>query len=701
MKVKLLRVLLIGVILAVAMMAFLPQMAMAQTIVDSSTYAHSLLEGFYQHSFYANGKHWIVYHDGSNIVLRTSSDNGSSWSGETIVRAGSLGDNWKVSVKFDGTYAHYVCAAGGILYYRRFTPNADGTVTYSAAEQNTGLSTNSVAYNIGIDTNGYPYIAYEYESGYPDDIIVSKSSTNDGTWSTAWSEYMSTTVASGAVDIVQLTSGKMACIWNDGYGASPTNIKVKRWTGSAWGSTAIYSTTVSSRGITAIPEDDNVHIAWFTGSNMYYMRWQYSTNTYDSTATLQTGGFGTYQVPVMTIDETGSLHVFWDIDASNTVHYITKPSGGSWSSVYTLVTDVDGISGSQTCQDLAAHPSANKENIGVFYMAAATIMKFKYLDEVFEVTTLPASGVGNTYATLRGEIVSLSFGSATTRGFFINTSATLIGAAEHSETGLFNVGVFNHTVDGLISSTDYWYIAFAENEFGRTYGDWVSFTTVFGMPTLLNAVPISSSKIALYWEYTGNVEGYCITIKRDTGGYPTDILDGTLVLNKTVGSETEDTHNNSGLSSGTSYYYTLWLYDCDTGEQGGNASDWATTFASGTSGGITDPDTGLPYPTPAMPDEWFQAPSCAMYGQIPFMSWIEGVADSFSMPDESLCVAITFLGIIAISFVSFKLIPLGGVAMLVAGVLILIASIAGAIPMYFIALALVLMGGSLFLWHRA
>jgi hypothetical protein len=82
-------------------------------------------------------------------------------------------------VVYDETYAHYTAAATWI-YYRRFTLNSDGTVTYSAGEQ-TVVGTGSAKYapSIDVDTGGHAWVAYN-DGG--NQAWCSKNSKMDGTW---------------------------------------------------------------------------------------------------------------------------------------------------------------------------------------------------------------------------------------------------------------------------------------------------------------------------------------------------------------------------------------------------------------------------------------------------------------------------------------------------------------------------------------
>jgi len=103
----------------------------------TSTTSQAVQYLYQRKSFHANGRFWVFYSDGANLVYRSSTD-GLSWGGTTIVRASFMG--YYFSVWFDGTYVHYVCGrgiAGEALLYRRGTPNTDGTITWSTPLEQT------------------------------------------------------------------------------------------------------------------------------------------------------------------------------------------------------------------------------------------------------------------------------------------------------------------------------------------------------------------------------------------------------------------------------------------------------------------------------------------------------------------------------------------------------------------------------------
>jgi len=96
--------------------------------------------------------------------------------------------------------------------------NNNGTITWDAEQTVLAGVASSYAWlvSIALDSNGYPWISYSY--GEPVDVhkfYVTKSSTNDGTWSTEAGfpyEFVSTTLFPVGL-VVPLTSGKMYAMY--------------------------------------------------------------------------------------------------------------------------------------------------------------------------------------------------------------------------------------------------------------------------------------------------------------------------------------------------------------------------------------------------------------------------------------------------------------------------------------------------------
>ena len=96
------------------------------------------------------------------------------------------------------------------------------------------------------------------------------------------------------------------------------------------------------------------------------------------------------------------------------------------------------------------------------------------------VTTGAAGSVGGVTATLNGNITSTGGASPTVRGFKYSTTNGFDPATAGtnvSESGSYGTGTFSLSVSGLLSTTTYYFYAYATNSAGTTYGSQLSFTT--------------------------------------------------------------------------------------------------------------------------------------------------------------------------------------------------------------------------------
>jgi hypothetical protein len=307
-------------------------------LVGTSTSSEATYRPFQRKCFYANGRFWVFYSDGTNLVYRTSVD-GVNWSAATTVRACTSGRMF--DVYFDGTYLHYAYApgtAGGDLMYRRGTPNADGTITWSAAEQIaydaqsiTGVVREYVYEpSIAVDSAGRPWIAFRYYEYYAAtyNTMVRASSTADGTWVTddTKSLTIADVMAAGNVAIVPLTAGKMLLIRAyTGYA-----VEARLWDGSAWGSAETATTTniASSWMFSCFSYGDDVYLAYLdlvdTTYSIHLYKRAYGVGW--SLVRSITGVTST-SAPVITDDlANGYIYIFWaGAPTANNIYYLKHP----------------------------------------------------------------------------------------------------------------------------------------------------------------------------------------------------------------------------------------------------------------------------------------------------------------------------------------------------------------------------------------
>jgi len=301
--------------------------------IGTSTTTYATLRGFQRKCFYANGRFWVFYSDGTNIVYYTSTD-GINWTvgGSSPIRADNVG--YRFSVWFDGTYMHYAYTDTTNLYYRRGTPNADGSITWSAPEQTVSTSPADSPWDpmISVDSDGYAWISY---SAYTTDRFpfVIKSGNNDGTWGTTPSgfPYQLSTTGNSSWDqsITPLTTGRMLALYTFEGGV----VRARAWDGSSWG-TEVTTTSSCAYGPThcATAEDDDVHLIFLeaTTYDITYVKYFYSTNSFGAEVTVQASTTSTSSPVISRDPATNDLYVFWAGSPTANHIYYKKCVAGTW-----------------------------------------------------------------------------------------------------------------------------------------------------------------------------------------------------------------------------------------------------------------------------------------------------------------------------------------------------------------------------------
>jgi hypothetical protein len=350
------------------------------SVVGTSTSATAVSNPYQRKGFYANGRFWVFYSDGTNMVYSTSLD-GVVWTTPTIIKSSVMSGS-DFSVWFDGIYLHYAYASG-YIYYRRGTPNSDGTITWSAAEQTISTTFNGAAFpTISVDSNGYVWIGYmdcnDVSYCYP---YVIRSGNNDGTWGTTPSgfPYQLSTVGmlDWRVSVVSLTSGKVFVL----YGINGEPLYARVWSGSAWGSEVNTTSSISiNRYHSAVAQGDIVHVVFlkYSTNDIIYVNYTYSTNSFGSERILQAGA-SSYSAPVISADPvSGDLYVFAATKTTGTpsgwvanhIYYIKySASSRSWGSWVDWVDE--SASTLYQADALTAFYQAYSRYVGVLYLTGA------------------------------------------------------------------------------------------------------------------------------------------------------------------------------------------------------------------------------------------------------------------------------------------------------------------------------------------
>jgi len=323
--------------------------------------------------------------------------------------------------------------------------------------------------------------------------------------------------------------------------------------------------------------------------------------------------------------------------------------------------------------------------------APKLIVTYTYEVNTPVVLTEPATNVTNTSATLNSYLVS---NGGDPEGcdvdFEWGTSASALNETEYGCSGVATGESCGSSISGLSNNTVYFFRATAENEIDTAYGDILYFITGDGngdesQPYDLLATPLSSTEIALTWEMPDAVDEAYILAK--TGGWPTnyDDANATLVY-QSDGSSTV----HSGLQPGTTYYYRAWGIIDDV-YSSNYAQDMATTFIGEQE---DEPDI-------EPPPWWFQEPTCAAYEKVPGFVLLQNLAGSYDLPEPTACLLLTILLIIVASIGIHVMVHNALVTLSMAGVFTVGAAIAGLLPLWMIAITVVIGGLVAFVWSRA
>ena len=266
---------------------------------NSTTTLTGLSYSLQEKIFWANGRWWIFYSDGTNIEF-TSSVDGITWAAATTVRASVLGHAF--SIYFDGTYVHYAfsnqTATNTALFYRRAVPNSDGTITYSAVEQTAVAAATNITYakpTIGALSDGTVMIGYGLwlnNATNTSTAVVTKCSTIDGTWTTdatvAFPITLNSTAIAGAgalVIVVPQTNAKAYVVYT-----SATTIRGKTWNGLAFGTEEVVSANNPAQPyyISGQSINDDIYVAYLvvTSNNINYIKRTSTSSTWGTDTTV-------------------------------------------------------------------------------------------------------------------------------------------------------------------------------------------------------------------------------------------------------------------------------------------------------------------------------------------------------------------------------------------------------------------------------
>jgi len=441
------------------------------TIGSTNVFGHS----YQKYTFYASTRFWAFYSNNTNIVYTTSTD-GATWSSATTVRATSTCPEF--SVWFDGAYIHYAKGekdqvSNTSLYYRMGVPNANGTITWNAAEQIVAPAVENRSYRgpqIITDSDGYPVITY-LNSTSPGSYVVSvaKSSTKNGTWTNATGFPVVVSTDKAWPFSVPLANSKLYTMWSLDDG----KVKGALYNGAFWGSVATCTSDYignDQRGLSAVAYGDDVHLAYIeneTATKIYrYVKRTYGSGWGSETVVKNvTGASGNLGSISLTVDPSNGNLWMWFNTTDNKIAYRkyvastsswdtndTYPFGDTFTSPYYITTSYQV-----------------RNNKIPTYWQEGTATPYDLLFDYFTVdTTSPAISVlspeNKTYAV---QDVSLTF--------TVNEATSWIG---YSLDGQANVTITGNTTLTGLADGAHSLIVYGRDTTGNTGASGVIYFTI-------------------------------------------------------------------------------------------------------------------------------------------------------------------------------------------------------------------------------
>jgi len=287
-------------------------------------------------AFRGNNYFWVFYPSGVSSLKYKSSSDGLTWSSAIEILSG-LSNGWS---GFDVYYAggasiKLVAYNGSLMKYVSGTLGS-GTISFgtfysvSASYPTSGMDAPTVT----IDTNGYPWVGYENNSGSTGYTTIVKATATDGS---TWGVPFSIASAPFSYQCASLTAllrqsgGKVYAIYRK---YSSATIFGRLYNGSDWETeqTVATSTVGDYYGYNAVVLNDwSIHLERWVGStynDILYQSYDPSTKTWSSSTTLASTGDN--YAGGITINATSQDLYAW-YRRSDVIYY-RKKVGVSWQS---------------------------------------------------------------------------------------------------------------------------------------------------------------------------------------------------------------------------------------------------------------------------------------------------------------------------------------------------------------------------------
>jgi hypothetical protein len=343
---------------------------------------------------YAATRIWLFYGglSGKQMVI-SSGDGGNTWDHETeIIASGSAYNDF--AIVSDGTNFHYVFGANtGTLYYRMGQFNADGTITWKAAQNSAGNGgTTCYLQSVRFDSNLAVLYTYRRDNQIWVNRMSKPTDGHTGTWASdsGWPKQITDNGEDSAnwrSSLEMLSGGKWVVL----YGQATARVKAKYWDGSALSAYEYASLSNIESGpffTTASDGTDKFHFAYLKVSPYRMMyRCRNANGIWDTSEIDLTGADVNSQcVPHLGVDDKGRVYAVW-VNGDH-IYYTTIKDG-------TKATNVDAYTmpdpmGSEYAANMTSYMQSNKTFLMGYYTGSAA----NYEIRLFKLALTGGTGTG-------------------------------------------------------------------------------------------------------------------------------------------------------------------------------------------------------------------------------------------------------------------------------------------------------------------
>ena len=283
---------------------------------------------------------WEDYtnYSGQDIFYKRWNVTSSTWTTTEVVSTEYTSTSSSPTIAVDGAgnvhvaWEDYTDYYDREIFYKRWNVTSSTWTTTEVVS--TEYTSTSSSPTIAVDGDGNAHVAWHDDSsnfgpGIGWNILYKRWNATSNTWTTTEAVFTESIGSSSSPTIAVDGAGNAHVAWEDyaSYGGSGTDrdIFYKRWnaTSNTWTTTEVASTESTSGSYSptiAVDGAGNAHVAWYdytdyggsgTDVDIFYKRWDATSNTWTTTEVVSTESTDDSRNPSIAVDGAGNAHVAW------------------------------------------------------------------------------------------------------------------------------------------------------------------------------------------------------------------------------------------------------------------------------------------------------------------------------------------------------------------------------------------------------